>query len=65
MGKIQDKIETAVTVSDPRYVDVENGQIMVKKGLNDELTFRVYVWTNLIKTDGMIYSFIYDIKIKF
>lgn len=61
----EEKIETAVTVSDPRYVDVENGQIMVKKGINNELTFRVYVWTNLIKTDGMIFSFIYDVKIKF
>lgn len=58
-------IEYAMTASNDRYVDIEDNKIIIKKGGLSELTFKVYVWTNLVKADMSVFMSSFTITVKF
>ena len=58
-------IEVFCTTSESKYVTIENenARILIEPNPYSEYSFKVSLWTNLIKEDGSAYSISFNVKV--
>lgn len=62
-----DKIKISCSVTEPRYVEVDNNakQLIVETPASSSITFDVTIFTNLIATDGTAFSVTFQLTLNF